>query len=59
MKGIDQNKAEFIIISAIIIISSIGLYTNLVKSNDFRWIIIACIAFFEGSSIAEIMKGGI
>lgn len=53
-----QHKVEAGIMSAIIIITSIGLYTGYIDSIDFRWVIIACIAFFEGSSIAEILRGG-
>ena len=53
-----EINIELILVSIVIAISTIGLYLELIDSIDFRWIIIVTLAFFEGTSLAEIIKGG-
>ena len=53
-----EINIELILVSIVIAISTIGLYLELIDSIDFRWIIIVTLAFFEGTSLAEIVKGG-
>ena len=53
-----EINIELILVCVVIIISTIGLYLDLIDSIDFRWIIIVTLAFFEGTSLAEIIKGG-
>jgi len=53
-----EINIELVLVSIVITISTIGLYLELIDSIDFRWIIIVTLAFFEGTSLAEIIKGG-
>ena len=53
-----EINIELILVSIVIAISTVGLYLELIDSIDFRWIIIVTLAFFEGTSLAEIIKGG-
>ena len=53
-----RKKLELLIVTVVMIIATYGVFQDVFTSRDATILIGIAIALFEGTDIAEIIKGG-